>query len=1022
MRRQTRKLSSCYYARCGMTGLRRTSLSPIIVAVILSHFHMTVLAQTAAILTGRITDASDAPIPNARVVVVEDDTHVERATTSDAGGAYRFDLLPSGRYRLDVQATGMRRVSALHVVVEVGRTIVQDLRLEIGRFADAVTVVAGVPLIERSIAVGQIFDRRATEGLPLNGRRILQLGLLVPGSVTPPQSGFLTSPSRAQGSQAINTTGHREDTANFQVNGVTLNDQVNNILLFQPPIDAVQEFRIDTSSSPTENGRNSGAGINVVTRSGTNQWQGGIFDFFRHQALDARNAFASDIQPPFERHQFGGAGGGPVVRNQTFFFAAYEGLRQQQGLPVNSVVLSDRERASVTNPTVQRLLPLIPPASRVDDLGVARYAGSAYATVDVDQWTADVTHNIGTAHRLHGFYAFQRDRRSEPFELGNTLPGFGDFRAGDRQLLTLEHVQTAGTRRVHQTRAGFSRIGFEARAGAPLSPVDFGVDTGHTRASGLPVINVAGAFNFGGPADLPQRRSDMTIVVSHAMSYSLARHAFKVGAEYRRFTYDSSTLDSGSFNFPSIAAFLGGIANSFRVLLGDRAGSIAQPSVGLFAQDSVRVHPTLTVDLGVRYEWNITPTESEDRWVVFDAPTASLLRIGTDRVDVYRQNHNLEPRLGVAWDPRADGRTLVRATYTLTVEQPMVNAVTGLSANPPLGTPLTVTGVVPIESGFALARTAGLAPITIDSGYRNGTARSWNVNVQRDVGRNMAVMSGLVWITGKQLRLSRNINQPVNGIRPFPSVSPSSPILPGTPLGNITQVESSGRSSYRGLWASATRRLASGLQFNASYTWARSRDYNSLSSPPAVVTVQNGYDLPDSWGPSDFDARHRVAVWGVYQLPFGSHPVLGGWQVAGILQCQSGNPLNIVTSGSSLTGIPNTVRPDVTGPIEIIGEVGRWFDTSAFEVADGFGNLPRNAVVGPRFDNLDLSLSKTIRLGGRARALLQADVFNVFNHANLGQPGRIVSSPNFGVITNTRFPPGDSGSSRQIQLAVRVQF
>lgn len=189
-----------------------------------------------------------------------------------------------------------------------------------------------------------------------------------------------------------------------------------------------------------------------------------------------------------------------------------------------------------------------------------------------------------------------------------------------------------------------------------------------------------------------------------------------------------------------------------------------------------------------------------------------------------------------------------------------------------------------------------------------------------------------------------------------------------------------------------------------------------------VVTVQNGYDLADSWGPSDFDARHRFAVRGVYDLPFGTGAFRSGWQVAAMLQSQSGNPLNIVTSGTSVTGIPNTVRPDVTGPITVIGDVQQWFDQSVFVPSDGFGDLPRNAVVGPRFDTLDVSLSKAIPVTARTRVVLQADVFNLLNHPNLGQPGRIVGTPNFGVITNTRFPPGDSGSSRQIQFALKVVF
>jgi hypothetical protein len=283
-------------------------------------------------------------------------------------------------------------------------------------------------------------------------------------------------------------------------------------------------------------------------------------------------------------------------------------------------------------------------------------------------------------------------------------------------------------------------------------------------------------------------------------------------------------------------------------------------------------------------------------------------------------------------------------------------------------------------------------------------------------------MIGYVGTRARQLRLTRNINQPINGTRPYPRLSLQSPILPGTPLGNIAQVESSGRSTYRALWTSVTRRLSSGLQFSGAYTWSRSLDTNSLSSPPTSITVQNGYDIADSWGAADFDARHRFVMRGVYELPLGTHAILRNWQVAAILQLQSGSPLNIVTSNSTLTGVANTIRPDVTGPIRIIGDINQWFDTSVFVPVNGFGNLGRNAVVGPGFETLDVSVSKVIPLTSRARMQLQADVFNVFNHPNLGQPGRIVGSPNFGVITNTRFPPGDSGSSRQVQLGFRLLF
>jgi len=1002
--------------------LARSRWSVVVFAalsVVVSPAH----AQSIAILKGRVTDESGAVVRGASITLREQDTGAERHASSDAAGEYQFAFLTVGTYRINVQSQGLRSAILPRLVVEVGRTIVQDFQLQVGDVAETIDVVSDVPPIERSMAFGQVIDRRTVQDVPLNGRQILQLALLVPGSVTPPQNGFLTAPSRAQGSQGLNTAGHREDTANFQVNGVTLNDQINNILVFQPPLDSVQEFKIDTSSPTAEQGRNSGASINIVTRSGANQWHGGVIEFFRHRALDARNLFSADREAPFERHQFGGHGGGPIVRNRTFFFVTYEGLRQQQGLPVNSVVLTDSQRAAVTDPVTRNLIALIPHPTTIDDRGVARFVGWADAPVDVDRWAGDLTHQFGATHRIHGFYAFQRDRRQEPLELGNTLPGFGDVRSGDRQLLTLEHTRATGSRFVNQARVGFNRLAFEAQAGATVTPADYGLDTRNYHVPGLPAFNVAGAFNFGGPPNLPQGRTDTTVILSDTMSYAIGKHALKLGGEYRHSTINAWTLDSGSFNFPSVPAFTTGTANSFSVVLGDRAAHVTQPALGMFVHDSVRASAALTLDLGLRYEWNVTPTERDDRFIVFDAPTASLERVGVHRSDVYRQNAgNVEPRVGVAWDPSRHGRTLVRAAYALTVEQPMINAVLNLTANPPFGAPLTVTGIVPVDGAFALAGAGGVAPITVDPRYENGVVHAWNVNLQREVARGLAAVVGYVDSRGSQLRLSRNINQPVNGVRPHPLVSDVSPILPGTPLGNITQIESSGTSRYRALWASVTRRLSQGLQFSAAYTLAHSFDSNSLSSPPTVVTVQNGYDIGDSWGPADFDARHRFVVRAVYELPFSAHAVLRGWQVAAILQAQSGSPLNIVTSNSSLTGVANTVRPDVTGPIQIIGDVNRWFDTSVFVPVNGFGDLGRNAVLGPRFDTLDGSISKTISLTAGVRAHLQADVFNVLNHPNLGQPGRIVGSPNFGVITNTRFPPGDSGSSRQIQLAVKILF
>jgi hypothetical protein len=240
-------------------------------------------------------------------------------------------------------------------------------------------------------------------------------------------------------------------------------------------------------------------------------------------------------------------------------------------------------------------------------------------------------------------------------------------------------------------------------------------------------------------------------------------------------------------------------------------------------------------------------------------------------------------------------------------------------------------------------------------------------------------------------------------------------------LGNIVQIEGTGNSSYNALWLTGTKRLSRGFQFNASYTFSKSIDYNSLNSQGVVI--QDSFNVRGSRGLSDFDARHRLVFSGLYELPFRGNQLKEGWQLSAIVQSQSGNPVNIVANNATFTGTNNTVRPDVTGPIEIIGTPSRWFDITPFVVPVGrFGNLGRNVVIGPGFNNTDFSVIKRTKLTENQLIEFRWEIFDVFNHANFGQPGRVIPSANFGQITNTRFPTGDSGSSRQMQFALKYKF
>jgi hypothetical protein len=1001
-----------------MAGLASVLLLVLLVAA-------PVHAQSSAALRGQVFDASGAVLRGATITVRNDSTGFNRSVATDDEGRYHVEAIPTQTYQVTAAAGGFKTVVIAGLALEVGRTLVHDFRLEVGETSGAVIVRADVPLIDRiTTSVGHLLKPEVVQEIPLNGRHFTDLALLAPGAVAPSQAGFSARPGRGIGAVAINTAGNREEASAFHVNGVSANNLTFGSLGFEPPIASIQEFKVDSSVFSAEYGHVSGAIVNIVTRSGGNQLHGDAFEFLRNDALDARNFFelTSSEPHPFERHQFGGSLGGPIIPGKVFFFASYQGLRQRQGLDINSLVLTDAERGAATDPVVRRLIEFIPRANVFDPDGTPHFVGSAAADVETDHWTLDLSHNIGRNDRLHAFYGSQRILTTEPTLRGTSVPGFGSIARLPRSLLTVSETHIFGSRVVNEVRFGRNRLAGTVSPAAELSPAEFGIRNGVTRPIGLPQIIIAGGLNFGGPADLPAGRDDIAYVFGDTLSVVSGRHAVRIGGEYRHFVSENFAEGTGAFNFPTVPAFLAGAANAFTITLGERWSLIDQRAMALFVQDRFTVHPRVALDVGLRYEWHVTPTERNDRFVVFNPETVSLERVGVDIGDeIYRQNNrNIEPRVGVAWDLSGDGRTVVRGVFGHAVDEPGTTAVTGTTGNPPFSSPLTASGSIPLDSAIDRTQATALAPATVDPEFRNASLRSWNVNLQRQLGGHFAAMAGYFGSKGSNLRISRNINQPVDGVRPFAELSSSSPILPGVPLGNITQVESSAFSSYHALWVSATKRLSRGLQADASYTWSKSLDTNSLNS--SGFAVQDAYDIPNEYGLSDFDARHRFVLSAMYELPFTRHWFTRDWQLAVIAQSQSGNPVNIVTSTSTLNGLPNTVRPDVTGPIRIIGSVDEWFDPSVFVPVDRFGTLGRNVVIGPAFHNTDLSVIRNVKIRARARLQFRADFFDLFNHANFGPPGNIVDSPTFGKITRTRFPTGEAGSSRQIQLGVKLSF
>ncbi len=974
-------------------------------------------AQSTATVQGTVLDTQNAAVPGATVVVRNTATGVERTLVTDAAGRFAAVSLPPGPYQIEISLQGFQ-TQTRDVTLQVSQTRQLDVALGVAAVAEQVNVTAEAPVIDTAtVSVGTVVNQRTVQEIPLNGRHFVELGLLIPGSVTPPQNGFLTAPLRGQGSFAFNTAGNREDTVNFMINGINLNDMVQNQITFQPSINTVQEFKVDNSTFSAEYGRNSGAIVNIATRSGTNQFSGEAFEFYRNDRFDSRNAFNTPParKSPFNRNQFGAAFGGPIARNRTFFFLTYEGLRQRQGIDINGGVLTDAERAGVTDPISRQLLQYIPSANATVN-GAPRFVGSATAPVNIDQWTGDMSQNAGANDMVHGYYAFQ----------------------------PLNETHVFSQRLVNEARFGFNRINITFEPNLKVNPADLGIRTGITTAIGLPQIIVNGpALNFGGPANFPQGRTDTTLAFSDTATVSSGKHNFQFGGEWRRFRNVNFTNDTGQFQFPSVAGFQNGTGSNFIITLGDRASDIRVQAYGVFARDSYKLAQNLTLDLGVRFDSNLAPKDSQNRLVVFDAANGALVRVGSSaRPKVYDDTHDISPRVGVIWDPTRDGRTAVRAAYARTIDQPVTNVLTGLAANPPLATPLTFAGNIRLDNAQATALAGGLAPTSISPDFHGARMQTWNVNVERQLFAATSAMVGYFGSKGSDLRIPRNINQFVNGVRPFPAVSAASSILPGTSLGNITEAGALGVSHYKGLWLSATQRLSRGLQFDASYTLSKSTDYNSLSEN--VIRIQNSFDIAADLASSDYDARHRFVINTIYLLPFSGNAFVEGWQIGGIVQAQTGNPLNIVTNVSTFNGVVNTLRPDLVGTIDVKGDPNQWYNNtvcdpriagsctsaSVFALpvsADGtfhFGNLPRNALYGPGFRNVDLSITKNTPMDGRMRTQFRIEIFNLFNTANYGQPTRIatVGSTSFGVITNTRFPTGDSGSARQVQFAAKLLF
>ena len=999
-------------------------------ALFLLALSVPVAAQNAN-LVGTVKDQQDAAISNAQLTLTNAETGVAQSTTTDQTGNYEFAAVKPGRYSLAIEQPGFKKFVQSEFTLAVDQRARVDATMQLGEATTTVTVDAQATGVQtETSSLGEVVTTRKIVEIPLNGRFFLDLALLTQGTVAPSTNNraFLTVPSGI-GSSGINASGTREDSTNYLFDGINLSDMVQNQITFQPNIDMIQEFKVQTNAFSAEYGRNAGIIINGVSKSGTNTIHGTVFEFVRNDRFDAKNYFdpAGHIFP-FKRNIYGYSVGAPILRNRTFFFTSYEGRQGREVASIRTQVPSAAQRASATNPVVLKLLGLIPQAN---DATGTFFVGSAPRKRQLNQFTGRIDHNFSAKDAIFGTFISNRDSRTEPTLQGNNLPGFGDTRPAKRELLALGYTRVIAPTITNELRAGLNRVRIDFIGAFTGKPSDYGIAS---PSDVFPDIAVSGGLVYGGISGFPQGRGDTTFQYSDTLSWIRGRHALKFGAEFRRVRNNNFNGGTGGIiNFPNVAAFIAGTPSSATQTSLPATPAIRASALDLFAQDDFKVTSRLTLNLGVRWEYNGVPSEIHNRLSVYDFKQNALIRVGTNGVDgPYKKSFtNFGPRIGIVYDPFGASRTVVRAGFGIYYDQPVTNIVTGLGSNPPFSASVNNTSNVSLASPFTAPAGSGSAINAVDPNFRSGVVYSYNLNIQHEA-LGTVFQVGYVGSQGRHLRLNGDYNQGIAGVRPIPNFS------------SINLQESVSNSNYNGLWLSANKRLAKGLTFSASYTFSKSIDNNSVgSSNPQIQDFRN---ISAERALSDFDARHRFVLSGVYLLPqFGTgglrKRVTGGWSISPIVNLQSGNPFSpIVPLTRTLTAgtaaVPGLIynsgslegfdRPDyVAGQSLYVSNPSptQWVNPLAFVRHNlGFGNAGRNILTAPGLQDIDVAVSKNTAITERVSIQFRAEAFNVLNHPNFGQPQNSLTATTFGQITATRTARGDLGSSRQLQLGVKLIF
>jgi hypothetical protein len=1042
-------------------------------------------------ISGTITDSTGAAIANAAVLVHNDETGNERHLQTGPDGRYAAPSIPVGSYTVTVDAEGFSQQRRTGIPLSVGQSQSVSLALPLTGVAQTVTVEDDPPVVNLSTQqTAGLVDARQVKELPLNGRSYDQLITLNPATVnyTAQRSGSVGTSNSSVGNMFA-VSGRRPQDNLYLLNGI---EYTGASLINVTPggtsgqllgVEAVREFNVITDTYSASYGKRQGAQVSIVTASGTNTLHGSVYEFLRNSFFDARNYFDPARIPEFQRNNFGASLGGPIRKDKLFLFANYEGYRQNLGISDVTFVPDNNARnglipnsGGVLTPVtlgsgVSGLLNLWPVQNGPELLtstglptGIAEAFSSPTQHIREDFGTTRFDANLTPNDLLFAVYTVDDSIANTP-----TQDPYSLVQENLReQVASVQEQHVFSPRLLNTSRIGLSRASFYFLGSVPAAiqavtptflagkPTGAVVIAGSTASNGASVITTAGA-NVG--SNNGTTRNLFTF--DDHIYYSRGRQQIEAGGWLQLLeSNDNLAQDQyGHASFASLTTFLQGTIKTFTYVPATTELGWRSTFVDGYLEDTIKVLPNLELRAGLR-------TESTDGWnashgragiygftngILNTAPTTGSSALTTNRARFLP-----EPRLGLSYDPFSTGKSVLRASFGL--HHALLDTLDyRLDQSAPFNTIYSTSGTVANPTSGA----SSVSPSTVQPDIATPSVFAWTLRVEQQIAPNTSLTIGYVGSHGTHQILSEDLNEPASVVEPNGTIYYPTTTKPNPALANTTSWVSQGASSYNALEVDLRRAYANGFQLRANYTYARNLDDGSAwntsvsANTPAFVEYPNNPAL--DWGPAATDIRHLADLNASYDLPFGKNHLVfanaspflnktvSGWTLSAIATLESGFPFspqlgyNPTGSGDSRNPVRPNRNPNFTGSLYTKGttaqRVVQYFNPATFSApAYGtIGNLGRDTLIGPGYNDLDLSLAKTTQLTERARAQFRAEFFNLLNHTNLLTPAETVFSagptqgttasqttaavvsPTAGVITS-------AATARQIQLGIKLLF